>query len=126
MPVLAVWSLLGFEIFTKAALVTIGIVGGSIYYQSTQAKKLESRSFKAQTEAARRKAIAEGRERAIQQAPISAEQMKLVMGAQEIEGLIDKFYEQDQAGPVIYYLPTAEPTSPIERFNRAIDDFFWA
>jgi len=101
------------------AMIGAGI--GSTYYdQPIMAEK----SFEAQTGGAKQKAIAEGRELAIQRAPISAEQMKMVMGAREIEDLVRKFNEQDRTEPVIYTLPTAEPTSPVERINRAIADFF--
>ena len=101
-------------------LISVALFAGTTWY----AGKQETKSFKAQTEAARQQAIKAGGERAIQQAPISAEQMQMVMGAQEIESLIDKFIEQDRTEPKIYTLPTAEPTSPIERINRAISDFF--
>lgn len=124
MPILAVWSLLGLEIFTTGVCTTIALVGGSMYYQRQQAKSAESKARSRQEGTAIAQAEIAGRQRAIQQAPIKAEQMKLVMGAEEIGSLLDEFYEQDQAETEVYYLPTAEPTSPVERINRAISDFF--
>ena len=124
MIILAVWSLLGLGVFTASVCTTIAVVGGSMYMQRQQAKSAASQQRKAQTAAGMAQAEAAGRQRAILQAPISAEQMGLVMGAEQIGSLIDKFYEQDQTEPEIYTLPTAEPTSPAERINLAIEDFF--
>ena len=97
---------------------------GSIMYQTQAAKKTVSKQRKEQEAAARSQAEFAGQQRAITGAPISAEQMKMVMGQREIENLVDKFYEQDRTEPEIYTLPAAEPASPVERINLAIDDFF--
>ena len=124
MIILAVWSLLGLGIFTASVCTTVAVVGGSMYLQRQQAKSAASKQRKEQEAAAKSQAEYAGQQRAIAGAPISAKQMKMVMGQKEIENLVDKFYEQDQTEPEIYTLPTLEPTSPIERINRAIDDFF--
>jgi len=108
------------EVLLIAAIVTTG----TTIYQTQAAKKQESRQRKKQQAAAEAQAREAGRQRAIAGAPISAEQMELVMGQREIENLVEKFSEQDQTEPEIYTLPTLEPTSLIERINLAIDDFF--
>ena len=101
-----------------------GVTVGTMMYSRQQAKSTASKQRKKQEAAAKAQAEAAGRQRAIQQAPISAGQMEMVMGAEKIESLLDKFDEQDHTEQVIYTLPTAEPTSPVERINRAISDFF--
>lgn len=108
------------------AMLLIGAIltTGTVLYQTQAAKKQSSRQRKREEAAAKSQAEFAGGQRAIANAPISAEQMKMVMGQRKIENLVDKFYEQDQTEPEIYTLPTAEPTSPVERINRAIDDFF--
>jgi len=93
-------------------------------YQSSAAKKQTSRQRKEQEAAARSQAELAGQQRAIAGAPISAAQMKMVIGQRKIENLVDKFNEQDRTEPEIYTLPAAEPTSPFERINLAIEDFF--
>jgi len=108
--------------FTAALIVSAIIATGTIMYQTQAAKKTTSRQRKEQEAAAKAQAIQAGQQRAIAGAPISAEQMKMVMGQREIENLVDKFYEQDRTEPEIYTLPSAEPTSPYERINLAIED----
>ena len=98
-------------------------IGAIAIDQPAMKKEIAGKERGARAGAAAAAEIA-GRRRAIQQAPITAEQMKMVMGADEIGSLLDEFYEQDQAEPLIYTLPTAEPTSPIERINQAIADVF--
>jgi len=93
-------------------------------YQSSVAKKQTSRQRKEQEAAARSQAELAGQQRAIAGAPISATQMEMVMGQRKIESLVDKFNEQDQTESQIYTLPAAEPSSPFERINLAIEDLF--
>jgi len=107
-----------------ALLIASIVTTGTVLYQTQAAKKTTSRQRKEQEAAAKAQAEFAGRQRAIAGAPISAEQMKMVMGQREIENLVDKFYEQDQTEPEIYTLPAAEPTSPFERINLAIRDLF--
>lgn len=107
-----------------AAAPYVAIYAGMTYYQSQQAKKQTSQQRKEQEAAAKAQAEFAGQQRAIAGAPITAEQMKMVMGQREIENLVQKFYEQDQTEPEIYTLPSAEPTSPFERINLAISDLF--
>jgi len=59
-----------------------------------------------------------------QQTTLTERQMKLQIGQRQIEILANLFDEQDRTEPEIYYLPAAEPTSPFEKINIAIDDFF--
>lgn len=59
-----------------------------------------------------------------QQTTLTEKQMELQMGQRQIELLANLFDKQDRTEPEIYYLPTAEPTSPVTRINLAIDDFF--
>ena len=96
----------------------------STMIQAPAAKKQESRQRKKQQAAAEAQARLAGQQRAISHAPISAVQMEMVISQREIENIVDKFIEQDQTEPEIYTLPAAEPTSPIERINLAIEDFF--
>jgi len=117
-PVLAAITWLGMLLI--GAIITTG----TVMYQTQQVKKQTSKQRKEQEAAARSQAEQAGRQRAIAGAPISAAQMEMVMGQRKIENLVDKFYEQDRTEPEIYTLPTAEPTSPIERINQAIEDFF--
>ncbi len=124
MGILAFWPLFGIAFLTPTVVATAVIIGGSMYMQRQTAKSTASRQRKEQEAAAKSQAEFAGQQRAIAGAPISAEQMKMVMGQREIENLVDKFYEQDRTEPEIYTLPTAEPTSPIERINQAISDFF--
>lgn len=114
-------AITGFETFLIAAFV---VTTGTTIYQMQQAKSTVSKQRKSQQAAAEAQARLAGRQRAIAGAPISAEQMQMVMGQREIENLVAKFSEQDQTEPEIYTLPTLEPTSPIERINLAIDEFF--
>ena len=107
-----------------ALLIAAIVTTGTVMYQTQAVKKQSSRQRKEQEAAARSQAEFAGQQRAITGAPISAEQMKMVMGQREIENLVDKFYEQDRTEPEIYTLPAAEPTSPVERINLAISDFF--
>ena len=97
---------------------------GTIMYQTQAAKSASSRQRKEQEAAAKSQAELAGRQQAIASAPISAAQMEMVMGQRKIENLVDKFYEQDRTEPEIYTLPAAEPTSPFERINLAIEDLF--
>lgn len=106
--------------FTIALIIGAVISVGTVIYQTQQVKK----RTKKQEAAAKAQAEAAGQQRAIAGAPISATQMKMVMGQRQIENLVQKFYEQDRTEPEIYTLPTAEPTSPVERFNRALEDLF--
>lgn len=117
-PILAVITWLG------ALLIAAMVTTGTVMYQTQQAKKQTSRQRKEQEAAAKAQAVQAGQQRAIAGAPISAEQMKMVMGQREIENLVQKFYEQDQTEPEIYTLPMAEPTSPFERINLALTELF--
>lgn len=117
-PILAEFTLL------FGLLVAAFFAVGPTMYSASVAKKQAKHQTKAQQALAQAQAEAAGRQRAIQQAPISAKQMELVSGAEKIGSLVDKLNEQDREEQEIYYLPTAEPTSPAERINRAIDVFF--
>ncbi|MBA7549155.1 hypothetical protein ES705_41628 [subsurface metagenome] len=101
------------------------VAGGSLGYSSVQrkgafekAEKLQERGIAAQRESQLRQAELAG-----QQYTLTEKQMELQMGQRQIEHLADVYSRQDRTEPTIYYLPTAEPTSPVERINRAIDDF---
>ena len=98
------------------------LIGAQIYRTETaksQAKKAESAAKKRQA-----KQIEAELELAGQQRTLTEKQMQLQVGQRQIDILANLFDEQDRTEPVIYTLPSAEPTSPIERINRAIDDFF--
>lgn len=123
MSILAVWTLFGIPFLTAGVVGTAVVIGASMYIQRQQAKSAASKQRKEQQAAAEAQAREAGRQRAIASAPISAEQMRMVMGQRQIENLIDKFSEQDRTEPEIYTLPATEPTSPIERINLAIRDF---
>ena len=109
----------------KGLAITIGaaLTVGSMAYQSSQAKKAESRSRKAGQALAEEQAKAAARARAVQNAPISAEQMQKVIKQRELGSLVDHFIEQEQRGPQVYTLPTAQPTSAVVRANIAIHKF---
>ena len=126
MPVLAVvtWSLFGLGIFTKTVVAMAVIAGGTMMYQRQSAKSAASKQRKSQQAAAEAQAKSAGRQRAIGSVPISAAQMEMVISQREVENIVDKFTEQDQTEPEIYTLPAIERTSPIERINLAIEDFF--
>jgi len=107
-----------------ALLIAAIVTTGTVMYSTQQQKKKASESRKEQTEAARGQAIQAGRQAAIANYPISAEQMKMYIGQREIDNLVKKFDEQDRTEPEIYTLPASEPTNPIERINQAIGDLF--
>jgi len=102
----------------------IGATVGTVAIDQPAMKKEIAGKERARGAGAAAQAEIAGRWQAIQQAPITAEQMELVMGAEKIGSLLDEFQEQDQAEPVIYYLPTAEPTNPFERINLALTELF--
>ncbi len=102
------------------------VVGGGLGYSSVlqksaieKAEKLQGRQIAAQRETQTRQAELAG-----QQFTLTEKQMELQMGQRQIELLASLFDKQDRTEPVIYTLPTAEPTSPFERINQALDDFF--
>ena len=101
----------------------IALAVGSTMYQSSQAKKAQSQSERASQAAAEAQAKAAARARAVAQAPISAEQMQKVMEQRELGSLVDHYIEQEQRGPRVYTLPTAQPSSPVVRANEAIHKF---
>lgn len=107
-----------------ALVITAAVTTGTVMYSRQQAKSTASRQRKEQEAAAKSQAEFAGQQRAIAQAPISATQMRMVIGQREIDNLVEKFNEQDQTEPEIYTLPAAEPSSPFERINRAIEDLF--
>ncbi len=110
----------GLEITLGAIILGAAATAGTMMLQRQQVKKQASKSRKSQQAAAEEQAKAIGRQRAVQQAPITAKQMKLVMGQTEIQNLTDKFSEEDQVR--IFTLPTLPKTSPIDRINQAISD----
>lgn len=113
-----VWSLLGLGIFTAPVVTTIAVVGYSTYSQRKKAKEAASEQRKYQ----KQQAILAGQQRAIQQAPISAKQMKMFMGQKEIKTLVDEFSRQDQAEPQVYTLPASrEPPGIVDRINLWMD-----
>ena len=120
----AFFPLFGIPFLTATVVGTAAIIAGSMYMQRQQAKSTASRQRKEQEAAARSQAELAGRQQAIASAPISAKQMEMVVGQRKIENLVAKFYEQDRTEPEIYTLPAAEPTSPFERINLAIEDLF--
>lgn len=75
-------------------------------------KEMQAQQFKKQAELAG------------QQFTLTEKQMELQMGQRQIELLANLFDRQDRTEPEIYYLPAAEPTSPVTRINLAIDEFF--
>jgi len=120
---IAVPALVGYAIAGPAYAGLGALTGASIGYSSVQQKsaikkgeKLQERQIAAQKE---RQAELAG-----QQYTLTEKQMELQMGQRQIELLADLYLRQDRTEPTIYYLPTAEPTSPVERINRAIDEFF--
>lgn len=114
----------GLEIVLGHLIMAGLATAGTIMLQRQQVKSTTSRQRKEQEAAAKAQAEQAGKQRAIANAPISPEQMRMVIGQRQIDNLISKFSEQDQTEPEIYTLPAAEPTSPIERINRAIGDLF--
>ena len=126
LDILAIWPLFGISWFTAAfatTAVTIAATVGSVMYQKSQAEKAQSKSEKAGQALAEEQAKAAARARAVAQAPISAEQMQKVMQQRELDNLVNVYAEQDQRGPEIYTLPTAQPSSAVVRINNAIHDF---
>ena len=103
--------------------LAVGATVGLSVYQRGEAKKAESRGRKASQAAAEEQAKAAARARAVAQAPISAEQMQKVMEQRELGSLVDHYIEQEQRGPRVYTLPTAQPSSPVVRANEAIHKF---
>ena len=104
---------------------TGALMGASMGYSSVQqksaiekAESLQEKQIAAQRETQRRQAELAG-----QQYTLTEKQMELQMGQRQIEILASLFNEQDRTEPEIYYLPAAEPSSPVERINLAIDDF---
>ncbi len=97
-------------------------IGATIYTTET-AKSQQKKAQKKQEEMQQTQIEAE-LELAGQQAELTERQMELQVGQRQIELLADLYLEQDRTEPKIYYLPTAEPTSPFERINRAISDYF--
>jgi len=104
----------------------VTVVAGSILattmIQRQAAKKQASQSRKRQQALAEEQARAAGRQRAIQQAPLTARQMKLVMKQSEIANLLEKFKAEDR----IYTLPTLSKANIVDRINEAIDKFLWS
>jgi len=125
------WKSDAVQILVPAAIGTIimpgygTLMGASLGYSSVQqksaiekAEKLQERQIAAQRETLTRQAELAG-----QQYTLTEKQMELQMGQRQIEILASLFNEQDRTEPEIYYLPAAEPSSPVERINLAIDDF---
>jgi len=108
----------------------IGAGIGASIDQSKTAESLQEKQIAAQEkQIAAQKAMQEKQleaqvELAGRQTTLTEKQMQLQMGQRQIEILASLFDEQDRTEPEIYYLPAAEPTSPFERINLAIDDFF--
>ena len=102
--------------------VTIGVAAtaGSMALSQSQAERAQSRSRKAAQGAAEAQAKAAARAQAVQNAPITAQQMGLVVKQREIGSLVEKFKEKESRGPTVYTLPAAEPTDWVTRTNQAI------
>lgn len=102
------------------------VAGASLGYSSVQQKSAIKKAEKLQEKqiAAQREMLGRQAELAGQQYTLTEKQMQLQVGQRQIELLANLFTEQDRTEPQIYTLPTAEPTSPIERINLAIEDFF--
>lgn len=120
---LAFWPLFGISWLTSGVVTTIATIVGSVMYQKSQAEKAQSQSRKAGQAAAEEQAKAAARARAVANAPISAEQMQKVIQQRELSSLVDQYATQDQRGPRIHTLPTAQPSSAVVRINNAIHDF---
>ncbi len=102
------------------------VVGAGLGYSSLEQKKAAERAESIQEKqiAAQREMQERQVELAGQQTTLTEKQMELQMGQRQIELLANLFSKQDRTEPVIYTLPTAEPTSPVERINLAIEDLF--
>lgn len=103
-------------------------IGGSIdsakAAESAQEKQIAVQEAQiAAQKAMQEKQLAAQIELAGQQRSLTEKQMQLQMGQRQIEILASLFDKQDRTEPEIYYLPAAEPTSPVERINLAIDEF---
>lgn len=105
--IVAIFPLFGIPFLTFGTVMTIGLCVGSMMYQSSEARKAEHRQREAQRGMGKAQAEIAGRQRAIQQMPISAQQMEIFMGARKIENLNEKFENQDQAESRFYTLPTS-------------------
>jgi len=113
----------------KAGFWAIAALIGATIYSVESSKSQTKKAIKSQEkQLAAQMAMQEEQleaeiELAGQQQTLTEKQMKLQVGQRQIEILANLFDEQDRTEPEIYYLPTAEPTSPFERINLAIDDF---
>lgn len=103
-------------------LFFLGIVAltvGSVAYQRHIAKKAAGEQREAQEALWEEQAKSAARARAVQQAPLSAEQMRKVTQQRKLESIVELFVEQEQS-PTIHTLPTAKKSSPVDRINDAI------
>ncbi len=102
------------------------VVGAGLGYSSVQQKSAieKAESLQGKQIAAQRETQTRQAELAGQQFTLTEKQMQLQMGQRQIELLASLFNKQDRTEPVIYTLPAAEPTSPFERINLAIEDLF--
>lgn len=117
----AIGGPLGAAAGVKGGALTGAAIGAGYGLTSFQQKKgferaesLQEKQFAAQ----RRQTELAG-----QQFTLTERQMQLQMGQRQIELLASLFDKQDRTEPEIYYLPAAEPTSPVTRINLAIEDF---
>jgi len=118
---IAVPAAVGFAIAGPYAAAAGASMGYSFVQQKSaieKAEKLQERQIAAQRESLRRQTELAG-----QQYTLTEKQMQLQMGQRQIELLANLFDKQDRTEPEIYYLPAAEPTSPVTRFNLAVEDF---
>jgi hypothetical protein len=113
----------GLEITLGAIILGAAATVVPMVMAKQSAKKAESRSRKAGQASAEEQAKAAARARAVQNAPISAEQMQKVIKQRELGSLVDHYIEQEGRGPQVHTLPTAQPSSAVVRINNAIHDF---
>ncbi len=108
----------------QADLVTLLIIGtmaGTAAYQADQQRKAQHEAEDKQSKAA----AAAKREFELQAGEydkIEASAMKLQALTSQTQSLVDVINAQNRT-PNVLTLPPAQSTSPIDRINRAIDDF---
>ena len=118
-------AVLGFALAPATAGASLtwalgGAVGGSMLFdQPKAAESAQEKQIAAQKEMQGKQLELAG-----QRSVLTEKQMELQMGQRQIDLLSNLYLEQDRREPKIYTLPTAERTSPIERINSAISDFF--
>lgn len=111
----------GISVAGMGAAASGAIVGASLgytFYDQPQMAKAETKSAEKKQRAAAEAQLKY--QLAGQYDPIDPEQMRMQMGQRQIESLTDALLAQETKQPTVYTLPTAQPSSPVERINQAI------